>query len=508
MKRALGYVRISDKDQSNFSITGQEKYIREYADKHKIELFSMFTDDGKSAKNFDRPDWKKLECFIAEHFRSIDFLIVIKYDRFSRNAAEGLNKIELLEKKYKIIIISVFEQMHIDYDSPFFFKQRADMLVNAEFELHVIRDRTKFGMHEALRSGRYVSKAPRGYINSRDESNKPIILPDADLIPVIQNVFTQFLAGFPLKTIYLEARKKGLKLNGHSAVTRILDNCTYAGLINVPAYRKDVTKYVKGIHQPMIEESTWRTVQSILHAKHQPKLILNEEVPLRGVLKCTCGKPVTAGNSKGKKNYYWYYKCSEHTDINLSANKLHLQLMEVLKHFSYAPAQIEYLYAVAEQKMSEKMEEGKKRLAVVQRDHAAVKNNLNSLEEKFILNQINAETYSKWYNSYKTQEAACKFEIEQLTNSQESGWKNFREQLPKITDVPNIYNSADLLQKQSFLKGVFNSQLTYSEGVYRTPYLLPLFSHNALILKEKRLLIIEQPLEKSVESSTCAPGGT
>ena len=131
MKQAIAYIRISDKDQSNFSLEGQEKYIRDHCTRNDIHLLEIFVDDGRSAKNFDRPDWKKLEEFIKIHYRVVNYLVVVMYDRFSRNAAQGLQKIETLEKKYGIQIMSVFEQMFIDFDSPFFFKQRADMLVSA-----------------------------------------------------------------------------------------------------------------------------------------------------------------------------------------------------------------------------------------------------------------------------------------------------------------------------------------------------------------------------------------
>src|SRR5688572_13047887 len=155
MKRAIGYIRISDKDQSNFSIEGQERYIREFCVRNKYELIELFIDDGRSAKNFDRPDWQKLESFIQKNKGQTDYLIVVKYDRFSRNTAEGLHKIETMEQKFGVLILSVFEQMLVDHNSPFFFKQRADILVNAEFELRVIRDRTNFGIHEAKLKGRY-----------------------------------------------------------------------------------------------------------------------------------------------------------------------------------------------------------------------------------------------------------------------------------------------------------------------------------------------------------------
>ena len=43
---------------------------------------------------------------------------------------------------------------------------------------------------------------------------------------------------------------------------------------------------------------------------------------------------------------------------------------------------------------------------------------------------------------------------------------------------------------------MFDNSLSYAEGVYRTPFLYTPFRHNELILKEKRLLIIEQPVRK------------
>ena len=260
MKKAIGYIRISDKDQSNFSISGQEKYIREYCERNNLYLHSIFTDE-KSAKDFDRRAWQNLEDYMRSSYRDVDYLIVIKYDRFSRNAAAGLNKIEMIEKKYGIIVVSVFEQMSIDYDSPFYFKQRADMLVNAEFELRVIRDRTLFGMHEALSSGRYISKAPTGYLNTRDEYNKPYIVIDKDKGPVIPRIFEMYMRGTPIKAIADFAIANGFPLRGNSAITRILTNPVYAGLVRVPAYKKDPDQVIKGIHEGLVSQSDFWEIQ-------------------------------------------------------------------------------------------------------------------------------------------------------------------------------------------------------------------------------------------------------
>lgn len=310
MKQAIAYIRISDKDQSNFSLEGQEKYIRDHCTRNDIHLLEIFVDDGRSAKNFDRPDWKKLEEFIKIHYRVVNYLVVVKYDRFSRNAAQGLQKIETLERKYGIQIMSVFEQMFIDFDSPFFFKQRADMLVSAEFELHVIRDRTKFGIHQATSSGRFVSTAPIGYTNARDEKNKPIILINEEKAVHIRRIFEMYMAGHTFASISKECRLHGFRINGRTGIPYILQNPTYAGLIKVNSYRKEQARIVDGIHQPIISRDLFYSVQKKLATKNNPKLQIAEEVPLRAVVEHTCGKLLTAGKSKGRRQHYWYYKCN------------------------------------------------------------------------------------------------------------------------------------------------------------------------------------------------------
>src|SRR5215203_5430672 len=119
MKKAIAYIRISNKDQSNFSIPGQTEMITTHCSRHDWELVATFIDDGKSAKNFDRPDWKKLQTFIKQNHTQVDYLIVCKYDRFSRNTSQALTMLELIEQKFDTRVLSVMEPIHVHPDSPF-----------------------------------------------------------------------------------------------------------------------------------------------------------------------------------------------------------------------------------------------------------------------------------------------------------------------------------------------------------------------------------------------------
>lgn len=470
-------------------------------------MAALFTDDGQSAKNFDRADWKQLELFISKHHRDVDTLIVCKYDRFSRNAAQGLNKIELFEKKYRIVIVSVFEQMFIDYDSPYFFKQRADMLVNAEFELHVIRDRTKFGIHNALLNGRYINMAPFGYTNGRDERNKTVLNINESKATIIKNIFAGFLRGASMTELKRNANHAGLTSKGNSIIQRILSNPTYAGLIFVPPYRKEPEKYVKGIHDGIVSETTWWRVQEMLGNTRGNRTTINEEVPLRNVLLCgkkiktgeQCGHELTAGNSKGRTKYYWYYKCPQHVETSLSAVKLHKQFDDMLANLSLSDTHINFLEEEAEKMMKVKLADRVNERKQLQKEYEAIKQSLLNLEEKFIQNSIAAETYKRWYSKYSAIDSSLRHRMAELDDNSSRTWALFKDSLPRLQNVPLLYKAADITQKRTFVKLVFNSTLHYVDGAYRTNFLLPIFTHNALILKEKALLFLDNSIPKSAE---------
>lgn len=508
MTQAIAYIRISDKDQSNFSIEGQQAYIQKHCNSNNINTIATFI-DGRSAKNFDRPNWKKLEDFIKQHHQQVNYLIVVKYDRFSRNAAQGLQKIEWLEKKYRIIIISVFEQMYIDYDSPFFFKQRADMLVNAEFEWHVIRDRTKFGIHQATSTGRYINMAPTGYTNSRDENNKPIIIINEQKAVHIRRIYQQYLAGHTFATIAKDCRTHGMHIYGRTGIPYILSNPVYAGLIKVPAYRKEPAKIVKGLHQPIISAELFYAVQKKLQAKQNPKIQIAEEVPLRAqVAHSHCGQSLTAGKSKGRRQHYWYYKCNYCPKTNYSAIGMHKKFGEVLQNLSFSTSHIQYMISEAEQQLQTELQNNTQQVVQLKKQYTSTLQNLESLEEKYITNAVHKSTYEKFYSKYTAEVATLQAQIKRLSTNQESTWKQYTAGLHRLENVQWLWDSATLLQKHEFLRLVFNSSLQYDGQLYRTPYLLELFHHNLLSLKQKNLLLLTETGFSNVKTMGCAPPTT
>ena len=57
---------------------------------------------------------------------------------------------------------------------------------------------------------------------------------------------------------------------------------------------------------------------------------------------------------------------------------------------------------------------------------------------------------------------------------------NLRKESESTNDMKFVYSKANTLQKREFVNIVFNSNLYYEKGIYRTPTMMDLFSINHL----------------------------
>lgn len=99
------YERISTKEERELQrYQRQDKALKQYAENNNIEFDShtIYKDD-KSGKDFDRPEWLKLE----KRLREGDTIIFKDICRFTRQCTNGLNKYLWLmnEKKIKLIFL-------------------------------------------------------------------------------------------------------------------------------------------------------------------------------------------------------------------------------------------------------------------------------------------------------------------------------------------------------------------------------------------------------------------
>lgn len=85
-----------------------------------------------------------------------------------------------------------------------------------------------------------------------------------------------------------------------------------------------------------------------------------------------------------------------------------------------------------------------------------------------------------------------KSSIKRLSMDQTHVYKILNKHFHLLTDMKFVYTTADIIGKLGFIKLVFDSNLYYQQGIYRTPTMIEIFAYNALKMSEKGYLIYEK----------------
>ena len=172
--KAIIYARVSTKEQAEkgLSLKTQKETCLEYAKRNKYEVLKVFTERGESAKTTNRTEFKKLIEYINLKSDQIDGLIVFNLKRLSRNMADHTDIVKFLTQN-KIILESATEAIS---ETPEGKLMRNVIASFAQYDNDQRSDRTKRGMIQAIKEGRYVWKAPIGYRNNKYKVNHHLSL--------------------------------------------------------------------------------------------------------------------------------------------------------------------------------------------------------------------------------------------------------------------------------------------------------------------------------------------
>lgn len=312
--KAAIYCRVSTEEQARegFSIAAQKRTLIQFCSQKGWQLAGIYTDEGLSGKNTERPAFKQLLNDAAHNL--FDLVLVWKINRFSRRNADLLTTVEYLEK-YNVDLYSYSEQFDASTPSG---KLMLSMLGSiGEFERNTIVENIKSGMSEKARQGMFNGGRVLGYDNKDGR-----LIVNEEEASTVREIFTLCLCGYSLTGIRntLERMGRKTKNDSHfeiSSIKRILQNPIYAGYITYNKTRKAGGKVIRcsdflkipGKHQPIISPEEYGKVQQIISSKSQCHTDTGSFI-LSGILKCPfCGSGMT-GCTKGKNKKYRYYVCS------------------------------------------------------------------------------------------------------------------------------------------------------------------------------------------------------
>lgn len=195
-KKAILYVRVSTDEQADkgFSLQHHEERLRKYCELQTILVVGSFRED-YSAKSFERPEFAKLLERLKKEKKIADYLLFLKWDRFSRNAGDAYGMINTLNR---LGIEPQAIERPLDLNIPANKIMLAFYLAAPEVENDRRALNTIAGMRRAKKEGRWVGCAPIGYKNARNERNLPIVV-QSEKAPLVKWVFQEISLGIQVQ---------------------------------------------------------------------------------------------------------------------------------------------------------------------------------------------------------------------------------------------------------------------------------------------------------------------
>ena len=362
-KTAL-YLRLSRDDgtetESN-SIASQREILKEYLKRYPdMELVEIYSDDGYSGTNFDRPDFIRMMEDV--YSGKINCIVVKDLSRFGRNYIEIGNYLDNVFVRNRVRFVAVNNNydnfstgnnvvsnlLTLSITNVTNESQAASTSVNVRGTLNLRRQQGKF----------IGSFATYGYLKDPDDKHKLII--DEETAPIVRMIFERFIAGesiigitkdlnemgIPNPSMYKKQKglnykhPSGISNDGlwpDSSVRRILQNRMYVGdmvqgknttmsykIKQCRAIPKDEWIVVENTHEPIIDRETFDSAQALFN-KHIRKSPQKNEVDLfSGLVRCAdCKRAMNKKTNKHPYGTYHYYRCVTARKLKKSACSNH-----------------------------------------------------------------------------------------------------------------------------------------------------------------------------------------
>ena len=476
MDNVILYVRVSTDEQAGrgYSLRDQEQKLITYCQMNNLNVMAIYRED-YSAKTFKRPEFKKLLEFCKKNKKSVNQVIFIKWDRFSRNTAESYQMIAIFNSL--AIRVNAIEQP-LDLTIPEQGLMLAVYLSIPEVENHRRSLNVTAGMRRALKEGRYVGSAPLGYDNGRDSGKKPLLVPNKDAV-LIQEAFELMATGvYNQKEVLNKLKAKGLK-SSKTPFSNLLKNPIYYGAIFIKAYKDEKETTINGIHEPLVTKSLFDKVQDIINhrrnnnqSKHKK---LNDKFPLKGFLLCpVCNNPLTASTSRGRTKHYSYYHCISPCNGRYVLEEVSAWFNDFLDSISLSgPIKILFEEVVKDQllKEAESNKLGPKHFEQIKK----LEHKLERLQDMFVEGEIDKNDYQTTKVRYENIVREMK-EKESMKKDEKTIFELYQKTINKVETIGIEYNKADIEGKRLLLGSIFPKKIHFENKKLRTADVNPILN--------------------------------
>jgi DNA invertase Pin-like site-specific DNA recombinase len=335
--KVAAYCRLSkddgDKDESQ-SIATQRTLISDYAQRQGWQVAEVYTDDGYTGTNFNRPAFQRLIADIEKGI--IDCVITKDLSRLGRNYLDCGLYLEVFFPEHGVRYIAVndgvdtLSRQSMDITP---FKNILNDMYSADVSMKI-----KSAKRTRFKEGKYMgTTAPYGYRKDPEDKNHLVI--DEEVAPVVREIYDLALSGWGTRRICRHLRAKGVlrpsayaELRGdtvysatnaedwqktfwsENGVRGILRSAVYAGHLTGykrpqlslkskkrPSRLPEDWEVVPNTHEAIISQCDFDTVQAMMTSRRQEPKGLFDNI-FAGLVYCEdCGYVMRASAANRRK---------------------------------------------------------------------------------------------------------------------------------------------------------------------------------------------------------------
>ncbi len=475
MKNVIIYSRVSTDEQAQqgYSLEYQEEIITRYCINKGYNIIKSFRED-YSAKDFNRPQWKKIKVLVQERRRktdSIDALIFLRPDRFSRNLILSFSEIATLSK---IGCEIEFVEGQVDNSNPEALLLQAIGFALPEVENRKISKRSKEGSHKARLNGCFTGTAPKGYRCFRVGKNASLkFSQDADLI---REAFEKMASGlYTADEVRRWLNGQGMKMCKNQ-FPNIIRNLTYSGKILVRAFGNQPEQIVQGLHPALISEELFAKANDVLSGRKRNMDFKSDKIdlyPLKGHLFCpTHGRTLSAYASTSRNgNKFHYYICTKpHVKCDrYPVEEVHNQVERILSNIQFS-AQLITSYRTILEKLFENDDLNRKKNIKKTNDEIERLNKRKSfIEEQYLDGLLPSQEYQDLKNNINSHLFDENIKLRELEEVLSPFREYLDKQIPMLQDLVGFFKSVDGRTKNKILGCIFLEKLHFEEKKVATP---------------------------------------
>ncbi|GMR63939.1 MULTISPECIES: recombinase family protein [Bacillus] len=472
------YIRVSTDEQAKegFSLQAQEDHLRQYAKAKGYEVYDVYSDEGYSGKDYNRPEIQRLfKDLSQEKFKGI---LVKSVDRVSRRVSDVTKLIDdVLVPRNSYIVIS---DANLDSSTTGGIAIIHFLATFAQLERSMIVQRVKAGMSKRAELGYWNG----GHVLGYDIKNKELKV-NAEEAEIIRKVFNLRAEGKGYKKIAVILNQQGFKtkrgqLFSICTIKTIVENPLYIGycrwgrkknrIEETSKEKIDEYNLVKGKHEPIISEGLWKKVQGVNYA-HKESISKNRnfngEFLLSGILRCpSCGAGMVMHKTKKRdgSGYHLYYMCQTFHSKGKLACKSNLirkeeiedKVIQCVNKIISMPSIVDKTLERIQEKREWGMERIKSDLLYINEELKRRRNRIVKLNKDYFDEKIRVETYTELSDPLRKEIDELEAEKHKLEKKIESAEVPITKEMVirALGNFTDLYKHANYELKKSLLRAI------------------------------------------------------